>query len=387
MKRLFLKKGKEASLNRFHQWIYSGALQPHESLEDGKPVKVFTHNKEFIAWGYYNTGSIAVKVLGFTSPNNTDKEIISKIHQAFEARKNIGLTQNPNTNCYRLIHGEGDGLPGLIADVYDKHIVIQIHHAGMDHYMEAIEKAMLSLNGLSPETLVVKYVDKKNQQKELKFLKGNSTDTTVIENNIYFHVDWARGQKTGFFLDQRENRSLLKQYVAGKKVLNTFCYTGGFSLYAEKGGATEVYSVDYSNWAMEEVKKNYALNGLQASDERLVCGDALNYLQQHSKYFDVIILDPPAFAKSLHSRHNAIQAYKRINKSAISQIKPGGIIFTFSCSQVVDAHMFRQAVYSAGIEARRTVRILHQLSQPADHPVNLFHPETEYLKGLVLMVD
>jgi 23S rRNA (cytosine1962-C5)-methyltransferase len=387
MKTLFLKKGKEQSLLRFHQWIFSGALQPHEKVEDGEPVKVFTYNKEFIAWGYYNTGSIAVKVLGFSYPDYPDKEIISKIHQAFEARKKLGLTQNPHTNCYRLIHGEGDGLPGLIADVYDKHVVIQIHHTGMEHYMEAIENAMLSLNGLNPETVVVKYADKKNQQKELKFLKGNTTETNVIENNIYFHVDLARGQKTGFFIDQRDNRALLKQYVTGKKVLNTFCYTGGFSLYAEKGGAAEVHSVDYSQWAMDEVQKNYTLNGFQAPAERLVCGDALDYLQQHSKHFDVIVLDPPAFAKSLHSRHNAIQAYKRINKSAISQIKPGGIIFTFSCSQVVDAHMFRQAVYSAGIEARRTVRILHKLSQPADHPVNLFHPETEYLKGLVLMVD
>lgn len=387
MKSLFLKKGKEASLNRYHQWIFSGALQPHEKPEEGEPVKVYTYNKEFIAWGYYNTGSIAVKVLGFTNPDNPEKEIISKIQQAFEVRNKLGFIQNTNTNCYRLIHGEGDGLPGLIADVYDKHIVIQIHHIGMEHYMEAIEKAILSLKGLIPETVVVKYVDKKNQQKELKFLKGNTKETIVLENNIHFHVDWARGQKTGFFIDQRDNRALLKQYVADKKVLNTFCYTGGFSLYAEKGGAAEVHSVDYSQWAMDEVLKNYTLNGLQASTEQLVCGDALDYLHHHSKHFDVIVLDPPAFAKSLHARHNAIQAYKRINKSAISQIKPGGIIFTFSCSQVVDAHMFRQAVYAAGIEAKRTVRILHKLSQPADHPVNLFHPETEYLKGLVLMID
>lgn len=387
MKTLYLKKGKEQSLLRYHQWIFSGALHPHDAMEDGEPVIVYTHNKQFIAWGYYNTGSISVKVLGFTPPENPNGHIRSRIYQAFEARKKMGFTQHPETNCYRLIHGEGDGLPGLIADVYDKHVVLQIHHAGMEHFLPVIEEAMLSLDGLTPETLVVKYVDKKNQHKELKYLKGNATDAQVKENGIHFHVDWARGQKTGFFIDQRDNRALLKQYVAGKKVLNTFCYTGGFSLYAEKGGAAEVHSVDYSQWAMDEVQQNYALNGLQASADRLICGDALDYLDKHSHEFDVIVLDPPAFAKSLHARHNAIQAYKRINKSAISQIRPGGIIFTFSCSQVVDAHMFRQAVYSAGIESGRTVRILHRLSQPADHPVNLFHPETEYLKGLVLMVD
>jgi 23S rRNA (cytosine1962-C5)-methyltransferase len=233
----------------------------------------------------------------------------------------------------------------------------------------------------------LKYADKKNQHKALKYLKGNATDAVVKENGIAFHVDWVRGQKTGFFIDQRENRALLKQYVAGKKVLNAFCYTGGFSVYAEMGGAAEVHSIDYSQWAMEEVQKNYALNQLEIKPERLICGDALDYLHRYSHDFDVIVLDPPAFAKSMHARHNAIQAYKRINKSAISKIRPGGIIFTFSCSQVVDAHMFRQTVYSAGIEAGRTVRVLHRLSQPTDHPVNLFHPETEYLKGLVLMVE
>lgn len=387
MKKLYLKKGKEQSLLRYHQWIFSGALHPHDALEEGEPVIVYTHNKQFIAWGYYNTGSIAVKVLGFTPPEHPVRFIQSKIDEAFEVRKRLGLVNHPLTNCFRFIHGEGDGLPGLIADVYDKHIVLQIHHAGMEHFLPAIEEAMLNRKDFSPETLVVKYADKKTQHKELKYLKGNATDAVVKENGIAFHVDWARGQKTGFFIDQRENRALLKQYAAGKKVLNTFCYTGGFSVYAEKGGAAEVHSVDYSQWAMDEVQKNYALNGLDVTPERLICGDALDYLQKHSHDFDVIVLDPPAFAKSIHSRHNAIQAYKRINQSAIRQIRPGGIIFTFSCSQVVDAHMFRQAVYSAGIEVGRTVRILHRLSQPADHPVNLFHPETEYLKGLVLMVE
>lgn len=387
MKKLFLKKGKEASLLRNHLWIFSGALQPHEPLQEGELVKVFSHQKDFIAWGYFGSGSIAVKILSFEDINDIHAYIKEKIKIAVHVRKKLRLISNNDTNCCRLIHGEGDGLPGLIVDLYDRHVVMQIHHTGIETFIQDIAEVLIEDKDLEAETVVLKIVDKKSQFKELKFLKGNSTECVIKENNIYFHVDWARGQKTGFFIDQRDNRALVKQYVAGKKVLNTFCYTGGFSLYAEKGGAAEVYSVDYSQWAMDEVKKNYTLNGLQASAERLVCGDALDYLQQHSKHFDVIILDPPAFAKSLHARHNAIKAYKRINKSAISQIKPGGIIFTFSCSQVVDAHMFRQAVYSAGIEARRTIRILHKLSQPADHPVNLFHPETEYLKGLVLMVD
>jgi 23S rRNA (cytosine1962-C5)-methyltransferase len=387
MKTLYLKKGKEQSLLRYHQWIFSGAIQPHDVLNEGELVKIYTHEKKCIAWGYFNSGSIAVKIIGFEDTGNPELVIQSRIIQAYEARKRMGWIHHPYTNCYRLIHAEGDGLPGLIADVYDTHVVIQVHQAGIEQFLSIIEKTLLDLPGLNIETLVVKYADKKNQIKELKYLKGNTTDCVVKENGIAFHVDWVRGQKTGFFIDQRENRALLKQYVAGKKVLNTFCYTGGFSVYAEMGGAAEVHSIDYSQWAMEEVQKNYALNQLEIKPERLICGDALDYLHRQIHDFDVIVLDPPAFAKSMHARHNAIQAYKRINKSAISKIRPGGIIFTFSCSQVVDAHMFRQTVYSAGIEARRTVRVLHRLSQPADHPVNLFHPETEYLKGLVLMVE
>ncbi|MCX7744049.1 MAG: class I SAM-dependent rRNA methyltransferase [Flavobacteriales bacterium] len=387
MKALYLKKGKEQSILRYHHWIFSGALQPHEPLQEGELVKVYTHKKEFIAWGYFGSGSIAVKILSFEDTNNIHAYIQEKIKKALVVRKKLGLIHRKDTNCCRLIHGEGDGLPGLIVDLYDRHVVMQVHHTGIETFIQDIAKCLIDDYDVKPETVVLKIVDKKSQTKELKYLKGNSSECVIKENGIYFHVDWARGQKTGFFIDQRENRSLLKQYVAGKNVLNTFCYTGGFSLYAEKGGANEVYSVDYSEWAMEEVKKNYALNGLNTPSEQLICSDALDYLHQHCKKFDVIILDPPAFAKSLQSRHNAIQAYKRINKSAICQIKPGGIIFTFSCSQVVDTHMFRQAIYAAGIEARRTVRILHKLSQPADHPVNLFHPETEYLKGLVLMID
>lgn len=387
MKVLYLKKGKEQSLYRFHQWVFSGALQAHDPIDNGELVKIYTFDNQFVAWGFYNYGSIAVKVLGFKFPDNPALDIQLKIEQAYQVRKRLGLVNNPYTNCFRLIHGEGDGLPGLVADVYDKHVVLQIHHVGMENFLPVIEASLLQLDGLTVETLAIKYVETKEKTKGIKFLKGSATETIVKENDYLFYVDWYKGQKTGFFIDQRENRNLLKQYVWKKKVLNTFCYTGGFSIYAEKGGASEVYSIDYSAWAMEEVKRNYQLNGLDISSERLICGNALEYLQHEGENYDVIILDPPAFAKSIQSRHQAIQAYKRINKSAIKNIKQGGIIFTFSCSQVVDAHMFRQTVYSAGIEVGRTVRILHQLGQPADHPVNLFHPETEYLKGLVLMVE
>ncbi len=387
LKPIFLKKGKDQSIRRYHQWIFSGALQQSPAYQDGELVEVFSHEKKSLGWGYFNNGSIAVKMLDFSSTNNTHQIIQKKIHRAFEVRKNIGLTDHPKTNCYRLVHGEGDGLPGLIIDYYNGFLVMQIHHIGITHFIETISNALQEIYGSAFQGLIKKWVDKKSSDKSFEYIIGSTPNTVVTENGIRMLADWEKGQKTGFFIDQRENRKLVGEYAKGKSVLNTFCYTGGFSLYAEKGGATSVHSVDYSQWAIDQLKENYALNDIPVHHDRLICGDALSFLQQHPLDFELIILDPPAFAKSINSRHNAIQAYKRINQLAIQKIKPGGILFTFSCSQVIDTHMFRQTVMSAAIDAGKTVRILQKLGQPADHPVQIFHPESEYLKGLILHIE
>lgn len=384
MEKLIVRKGREASLLRFHRWVFSGALMPHEPLSDGCPVEIYSHHNQFLAWGYYNIGSIAVRILGFSQTKHPEEEINKLLQSAFSIRQNAGFICQNDTNAYRLVHGEGDGLPGLIIDIYNQHAVIQIHHPGIECYLDSIVNSIDLLFNQQLQTIVVKSI---RQPKTWRYAKGNTSSAWIIENGLDFHVDWEKGQKTGFFIDQRDNRKCLMKYAKNRIVLNTFCYTGGFSVYAAKGGAQEVHSLDSSAWAIEQTQINMKKNGFECPSEWLLCNDAIPFLQKHSGAYDLIVLDPPAFAKSMQARHNAIQAYKRINLAALKIIREGGILFTFSCSQVIDSHVFRQTVYAAALESRRNIRVLHTLSQPADHPVNIFHPETEYLKGMVLFVE
>jgi len=380
-----LKRGKEASPLRKHHWIFSGAIaKSDKNLRDGDPVDVFDHQQNKIASGYFNEGSIAVKILAFGNEEVNDELFLQRFQSAYLLRKKAGLLNNPNTNAYRLIHGEGDGLPGVIIDNYNGHVVIQIHHVYMLNQIESLSNSIKKVL-TDVKTIYVKFTQKFKAEIN-PYVLGNSPSTIIKENGVEFEVNWEKGQKTGFFLDQRDNRSLLGKYAEGKNVLNTFCYTGGFSMYALKNNALSVTSVDSSAHAMEGVEKNILLNKFSATHTSIT-QDALDYLNKTDDKFDLIILDPPAFAKSMSARHNAIMAYKRINELALKKITSGGILFTYSCSQVVDKVAFRGAVLSAAIESKREVKILHQLNQPADHPVNIFHPETEYLKGLVLFVE
>lgn len=382
---IILKRGKEASPLRKHHWIFSGAIaQADKSLKDGDPVEVFDHQKNKIASGYFNEGSIAVKILAFGNDEVNEELFLQRFQTALLLRKKAGLLDDSNTNAYRLIHAEGDGLPGLIIDNYNGHVVVQIHHTYMLQQVDIIGN---TIKKILPDvkTIYVKFTQKFKADIQ-PYLLGNTPQTMIKENGVEFEVNWEKGQKTGFFLDQRDNRSLLGKYAHGKHVLNTFCYTGGFSMYALKNNALSVTSVDSSAHAMEGVEKNIAINQF-TNKHNSITQDALDYLSKTEDQFDLIILDPPAFAKSISSRHNAIMAYKRINELALKKITSGGILFTYSCSQVVDKTAFRGAVLSAAIDSKREVKILHQLSQPADHPINIFHPETEYLKGLVLFVQ
>lgn len=382
---IILKRGKEASPLRKHHWIFSGAIaQADKSLKDGDPVEVFDHLKNKIASGYFNEGSIAVKILAFGNDEVNEELFLQRFQTALLLRKKAGLLDDPNTNAYRLIHAEGDGLPGLIVDNYNGHVVVQIHHTYMLQQVEIIGN---TIKKILPDvkTIYVKFTQKFKADIQ-PYLLGSTPQTMIKENGVEFEVNWEKGQKTGFFLDQRDNRSLLGKYAQGKHVLNTFCYTGGFSMYALKNNALSVTSVDSSAHAMEGVEKNISINQF-TNKHNSITQDALDYLSKTEDQFDLIILDPPAFAKSISSRHNAIMAYKRINELALKKITSGGILFTYSCSQVVDKTAFRGAVLSAAIDSKREVKILHQLSQPADHPINIFHPETEYLKGLVLFVQ
>jgi len=385
IKHVNLKKGKEASTLRNHRWIFSGAISSvSQELTDGDLVRVLDSQKNHIATGYFNEGSIAVKILAFGNGAITESFFIAKFFGALTIRTKAGLTDNKNTNAFRVFHAEGDGIPGLIIDSYNGHYVMQIHHA---YVLNNIETIVSAFKKVYPQALSIylKFTQKFKSDAD-PFIFGKDEETLVSENGIKFYVNWVKGQKTGFFLDQRDNRGLVGRYSNGKNVLNTFCYTGGFSMYALNGGATYVTSVDSSAVAMEGLEKNIGANELLDKKHTSITNDALEYLTKTEGQFDLIILDPPAFAKSMSARHNAIMAYKRINALAIKKIAKGGVLFTFSCSQVVDKSSFTGAVLSAAIESGRDVNILHQLSQPADHPVNIFHPETEYLKGLVLFV-
>jgi 23S rRNA (cytosine1962-C5)-methyltransferase len=395
--KIYLRRGKEESLLRRHPWIFSGAIERVEckdEIKEGEIVEVYTKAGDFIARGHYQIGSIAVRVLTFEKEEKIDQEWWNKrIAIAHDVRRSLSLTENEKTNCYRLIHGEGDSLPGLVVDIYDTTAVVQCHSVGMYLSRMAIAEALRNTYG---ERITAIY-DKSSQTVPFKaglnavdgYIWGSSDHKShvVYENGEKFLVNWEEGQKTGFFLDQRQNRELVKHYAKGRTVLNTFCYTGGFSVYAASGGALEVCSVDASERAVKLAEENMRLNFGPEYKHEAVAADAVEYIKQIGNKYDLIILDPPAFAKHHKVLGNAMQGYKRINARALSQIKSGGILFTFSCSQAVSKELFRTTVFSAAAIAGRKVRILHQLTQPADHPINIYHPEGEYLKGLVLYVE
>ena len=387
-----LKRGKEESLRRFHPWVFSGAIhQADIDLEEGDIVRVVTSSGEFIAVGHYQQGSIAVRVLSFSDVAIDDAYWESRLRSALGMRQAIGLADSPTNNTYRLVHGEGDHLPGLIIDVYGKTAVMQAHSIGMHLCRKQIAVQLVKVMGERLQHVYYKsettlpYMELENG-----FLYGGSNDNVALENGLKFYVDWLRGQKTGFFVDQRENRLLLQQYARGRRVLNMFCYTGGFSFYAMRGGAELVHSVDSSAKAIELTKQNVELNFPGDARHEAFCEDAFKFLDNvpaDNVPYDLVVLDPPAFAKHRGALHNALKGYTRLNQKAMQIIAPGGILFTFSCSQVVTKDNFRNAVFTAAALARRKVRILHQLHQPADHPINIYHPEGEYLKGLVLYVE
>jgi 23S rRNA (cytosine1962-C5)-methyltransferase len=385
-----LKKGKDASIWRRHPWIFSGAIKEtgNEQIPDGTMVDIYSHKSEFLGMGHYQSGaSIAVRILSFT-PSDEKTLFRERIQSAWEYRKRIGIAENPDTNVFRLIFAEGDGLSGLVVDYYNGVAVLQAHSMGMylsrkaiaETISEVLGKRLKAVYDKSKETLHGRHGEVEN-----KFIMGSAEDSgIVIENGKRFIVNWVTGQKTGFFIDQRENRSMVASYSSGKRVLNTFCYTGGFSVYAGSGNALEVHSVDSSKAALTIANENMRLNNL--SNHECFAQDVFDFLQSCKEY-DVIILDPPAFAKRLNARHQAVIGYKRLNSAAIKKISRGGILFTFSCSQAVDKRLFQDTVIAAAIEAGRNIRIMHWLSQPKDHPVDIYHPEGEYLKGLAVYVE
>ena len=391
-KSIYLKKGKEESLNRFHPWIFSGAIHHmDDNIEEGELVNIFTASNEFIAVGHYQIGSIAIRVLTFSKVEISYDFWCDRLSSALKMRQNVGIADNNVNNTYRLVHGEGDYLPGLVIDCYGETAVMQAHSVGMHVCREEICRALIKVMGER-----IKHVYYKSETtlpfkaelgQENGFMYGETDNDIAIENGLKFHVDWLRGQKTGFFVDQRENRNLLEHYAKGKSVLNMFCYTGGFSVYAMRGQAKLVHSVDSSAKAVELTNRNIALNFPDDLRHEAFCEDAFKYLDNNDNKYDLIILDPPAFAKHRAALRNALKGYTRLNVKGLQRIKHGGILFTFSCSQVVSKEHFRNAVFTAAAQAGRKVRILHQLHQPADHPINIYHPEGEYLKGLVLYVE
>lgn len=395
--KVYLRRGKEESLLRRHPWIFSGAVEyitADEEPREGELVDVYTKQGDFIARGHYQIGSIAVRVLTFEVEPIDAAWWRDRVASAWDVRRLLGLTDDPRTTCYRLIHGEGDSLPGLVVDVYGSTAVVQCHSVGMYRSRQEIAAAIRAVYG----DRITAIYDKSSQTVPYKaglnavdgYLyggRGESAVQEVLENGHRFRVNWEEGQKTGFFIDQRRNRELVEHYAKGRTVLNTFCYTGGFSVYAMAGGAAEVVSVDSSERAVALADENMRLNFGHDVKHTSLAVDAVEYLKEIGSRYDLIILDPPAFAKHHKVLGNAMQGYKRLNARALSQIKPGGILFTFSCSQAVSKELFRTTVFSAAAIAGRKVRILHQLTQPADHPINIYHPEGEYLKGLVLYVE
>lgn len=428
MTTVILGKKKEESLKRFHPWVFSGAIAgivdeetgDEVQPEEGDWVRVVSQQGEFLALGQYQIGSIAVRIFSFDEEEFDDDFFLRRLQVAYELRKTLGLIR-PDNNAFRLVHGEGDGLPGLIIDVYDRTAVMQAHTAGIHYIREALAEDLIRVAGAdirnvyykSETTLSYKTEARQNaadadasingyliidgrkveSAAEGKALEASISDV-ALENGLKFHVDWLKGQKTGFFVDQRENRALVEKYSAGRAVLNMFCYTGGFSFYAMRSNARLVHSVDVSKQAIAFTNANVELNFPGDPRHQAFCEDAFDFLERTAAEagdgyapYDLIILDPPAFAKHKKVLRNALRGYQKLNAAALAKIKPGGILFTFSCSQVVTKDDFRCAVFSAAAQTGRRVRILHQLHQPADHPINIYHPEGEYLKGLVLYVE
>ncbi len=390
--KVFLKPKKEESLLRFHPWVFSGAIQSFEGQpEEGDLVEVYGANNRFLGIGHFQIGSIAVRILSFQQQEIDQAFWENRIRVAYELRKTLQLTASAYNNTYRLVHGEGDNLPGLVIDMYAHTAVMQAHSVGMHRARHQIAEALKQILGDTLQNIYYKSEAtlpyKANLGSEDGYLLGGDVEDIALENGLRFCVDWQKGQKTGFFVDQRENRSLLEHYAKDRAVLNMFCYTGGFSFYAMRGGAKVVHSVDSSAKAIALTNKNVSLNFPDDPRHQAFAEDAFKYLEHMGSNYDLIILDPPAFAKHKDVLRNALQGYRKLNAIAFEKIKPGGILFTFSCSQVVNKEHFRLAVFSAAAQSGRSVRILHQLTQPADHPVNIYHPEGEYLKGLVLYVE
>ena len=388
---LQLRRGKSESLRRFHPWIFSGAIHRiPESLPEGALVRIVDENNKFMALGHYQIGSIAVRVLSFVERPINAEFWVERLSEAFKVRKSLDLVR-PDNDIYRLVHGEGDQLPGLIIDVYGQTAVMQAHSVGMHCCRQEIAEALIE--ACEGEVKHVYYKSettlpyKADLHQENGFLVGGDETNVATENGLKFHIDWLKGQKTGFFIDQRENRKLLESYSKGKSVLNMFCYTGGFSIYAMRGGATQVHSVDSSSKAIDLTRANAKLNFPGDNRHEAFAEDAFKFLEKAGGDYDLVILDPPAFAKHKGALHNALKGYTRLNSIAFQKIRKGGIVFTFSCSQAVNKDQFRLAVFTAAAQSGRHVRILHQIHQPADHPINIYHPEGEYLKGLVLQVE
>ena len=396
LKKVYLRRGKEESLKRFHPWVFSGAIERmDDGIEEGDIVDVITHYGDFIARGHFQRGSIMVRILTFDDEPIDEGYWQQRLSVALDVRRRMNF--GTQTDAYRLVHGEGDCLPGLIIDIYGKTAVMQAHSIGMHVCRKEIGKALMAVLSDKIENVYYKSEMTLPFKEEVVngFLYGETKDDIAIENGLKFHVDWLRGQKTGFFVDQRENRALLEKYSAGRRVLNMFCYTGGFSFYAMRGGAEVVHSVDSSEKAIALTNSNVELNFPNDTRHKAFCEDAFKFLSNipdgnnpnSQSPYDLIILDPPAFAKHRGALHNALKGYTRLNAKAMEKIAPGGILFTFSCSQVVTKDNFRNAIFTAAAQSGRKIRILHQLHQPADHPINIYHPEGEYLKGLVLYIE
>lgn len=391
-KSIYLKRGKEESLLRFHPWVFSGAIHHADAgIQEGETVRVIASTGDFIAVGHYQVGSIAVRVLSFSDITIDQSFWRERLAAAITMRCHIGIADNPENNTYRLVHGEGDWLPGLVIDCYGSTAVMQAHSVGMHLNRMDICQALTDVMGGRIQQVYYKSETtlpyKAHLEEEDGYIFGHTDDDIAVENGLKFHVDWLRGQKTGFFVDQRENRSLLEHYSKDKSVLNMFCYTGGFSVYAMRGGAKCVHSVDSSAKAIEITNNNIGLNFPGDPRHEAYCEDAFRFLEEKKDKYDIVVLDPPAFAKHRAALHNALKGYIRLNAKGIRLVKEGGLLFTFSCSQAVSKDQFRSAVFTAAAQSGRKVRIIHQLHQPADHPINIYHPEGEYLKGLVLYVE
>ena len=393
MHTIYLKPGKEESLKRFHPWIFSGAIASIDGKpQEGEVVNIYTSRKEFIAKGHFQIGSIAVRILTFDPLENIDATFWERrLGTALSIRRSIGIADKENNDTYRLVHGEGDNLPGLIIDIYARTAVMQAHSVGMHLSRMDIAQALTKVMDGRIDNIYYKSENtlpfKADLFPENGFLLGGDANNVATESGLKFHIDWLKGQKTGFFIDQRENRILLERYAKGRNVLNMFCYTGGFSVYAMRGRANRVHSVDSSGKAIELTDENIQLNFPDDPRHKAFTEDAFKFLDQIDNSYDLIILDPPAFAKHRDALRNALIGYRKLNAKAFEKIKPGGILFTFSCSQAVSKEQFRTAVFTAAATSKRNIRILHQLTQPADHPINIYHPEGEYLKGLVLFVE